>query len=69
MAVKQKEEMKQAAPKHVDVYSYDELVAEYKVFGVPQECVMAALKFNRITRCDVETAKNIINKFMRRVIV
>lgn len=75
MAVKQVKETKQAketqqeSVKHVDVYSYDELVAEYKVFGVPQECVMAALKFNNITRCDVETAKNIINKFMRRVIV
>lgn len=66
---KQANETKQASAKHVDVYSYDELVAEYKAFGVPQECVMAALKFNNITHCDFETAKNIINKFMRRVIV
>lgn len=60
---------KQTNTKHVDIYSYDELVAAYKMFGVPQECVMAALKFNQITHCDVDTAKNIINKFMRRVIV
>lgn len=64
-----KQEIKQAAPKHVDVYTYDELVEAYKVFGVPKECVMAALKFNRITHSDVESAKVIINKFMRRVIV
>lgn len=62
-------ETKQTTTKHVDVYSYDELVASYKVFGVPQECVMAALKFNRITHSDVETAKKLIDKFMRRVIV
>lgn len=64
-----KTEVKQTAPKHVDVYSYDELVAAHKVFGVPKECVMAALKFNRITHSDVESARVIINKFMRRKIV
>lgn len=67
MASKQAKEVKQASA--VDVYSYEELVAAYKAFDVPQECVMAALKFNQVTKCDFETAKNIINKFMRRVIL
>lgn len=75
MAIKQVKDAKQPQPdtntkiKHVDVYSYDELVAAYKVFNVPKECVMAALKFNNITHSDVESARNIINRFMRRVIV
>lgn len=69
MANKIAKETKQTVTKHVDVYSYDDLVAAHKVFNVPKECVMAALKFNKITKCDLETAKNIIDKFMRRVIV
>ena len=55
--------------KHVDFYSLDDLVEAHKELGYSKECVMAALKFNGITHCDVETAKNIIKKFMGRVIV
>lgn len=55
--------------KRVDLYSFDDLVEAHKEFGYPKECVYAALKFNNIKETDVETARNIVNKFMRRVIV
>lgn len=51
------------------VYSYDELVEGYKRFGVQKECVMAALRYYKGKEMSVDAAKEIIDKWMRKVIV
>lgn len=48
----------------LDRYTKDELIAAAKqVFGVPQECVVAAL-WNTNGPISVEDAKRIVNEFM-----
>lgn len=64
-------EIKEVKPtvESVELYSFDDLVEAHKAFGYPRECVVAALRFNKITQCGVETAKKVIKKFMERVIL
>ena len=47
-----------------DVYTREELIEAYKVFGVPKECVVAALRNTERATKD-ETSK-LIKDFMKK---
>lgn len=60
-AKKSKQEIPAVEP---DKYTKEELIAAAgQVFGVPQECVVAALR-NSDGPLSVEEAKNIVTEFM-----
>ena len=46
------------------VYSYSEIIEGYKRFGVPKECVMAALRNYKNKQMSIEDAQKLISKFM-----
>ena len=59
----------EVAEKIVVGYTYEELVDGYKRFGVPKECVMAALRMHKNVSLSVEDAEKLINNFMNKKVI
>ncbi|MEA4922154.1 MAG: hypothetical protein VB031_02165 [Eubacteriaceae bacterium] len=57
----------QTKPTAVEIkYTAAELRDGAKEFGVPEECVVAALRYNNIVSATKDEAKRIIKEFMGR---
>lgn len=57
----------QAVPPEPE-YSVDELIESHREMGYAKEYVAAALRHGKVTRTTFQSAKVIVERFMRRVI-